>query len=267
MIKKQWKTGVSRYAPTIFAIFGFCFWYFPTPVLAEQVSSGIASSVSINGDGIKDGAIVSSLSGSYVLSSSAYDPTIYGVVAEKPAVSFEASASGSYPVISTGKVYVQVSVINGKISKGDSITSSPIRGVGQRGDGDGYILGTALEEYQENNPQVIGLILVAVNPKYNTAVTGSGRGVNLFKNIKSAASSPFLSPLTSLRYLLAVVVTAVAFGGSFWYFGRFGKTGIEALGRNPLASKTIALGIIFNLLLTIAIMFSGLFLAYLVLVL
>ncbi len=233
---------------------------------AQEISSGIAIAIPIMDAQVVDGSIISATDKGYVLSNEPYDPTIYGVVTEKPAVSFElATASANmYPVITSGKVFVRVA--GGQIKKGDFVTSSKTPGVGQKGDSSGYILGTALEDWQ-GDQQKTGLILVAVAPKYNTAVSSSGRGINLLTNVKSAASSPFLTPLTSLRYLLAVVVTAVSFFGSFWYFGRFGKTGIEALGRNPLAAKTITMGIIFNLLLTVVILLAGLFLAYLILVL
>ncbi len=236
-------------------------------VFAQEVSSGIAISIPISGQNIINGSIISATNNGYVLTKEAYDPAIFGVVSTRPAVSFEATSSAStYPVITNGKVYVRVSGINGEIKKGDFVTSSRTFGVGEKVTATGFILGTALESYTPANSKEIGMILVSVNPRYNTAVE-SGQGVNLLLDFKSAVSSPFLSPLTSLRYLLAVLVTAVAFAAGFWYFGRFGKAGIEALGRNPLAAKTITLGIVFNLLLTIVIMFAGLLLAYLILVL
>lgn len=233
----------------------------------EKVSSGIAISISVINNGVTDGDIISSTDKGYVRAKIAYDPSLYGVIVEKPAVSFESSQANMYPVITSGKVYVRVSSINGNIKIGDFITSSITAGVGQRGEGQAYMLGTALENYENSDTQATGIILVSLKPGYNTNVVSGGRGINLLSNVKSAASSPFLTPLTSLRYMLAVIVTAVSFFAGIWYFGRFGKTGIEALGRNPLAAKTIALGIAINLLLTVVIMGAGLFLAYLILVL
>ena len=240
-------------------------------VRAQSVSSGIAINLPVAGTGIESGTIISATKDGYVLTKEPYDPAIFGVVTLTPAVSFEASgAAGLYPVITNGKVYVRVSASGGAIKTGDFLTASKTPGVGQKAEGTGFILGTALEGWECSeklkDQSCLGLILVSVSPRYNTAVSG-GRGVNLFTNIRSAASSPFLSPLTSLRYLLAVTVTAVSFAMGFWYFGRFGKTGIEALGRNPLAARTISLGIAVNLLLTVVIVGGGLFLAYLVLVL
>jgi len=253
---------------TFIIVITFITIIFPSTIsAANELSSGISVSIPIEGKNIQDGDIVVSTNKGYLLATVAYDPTIYGLVTSNPAVSFEnKNSSGVFPVLSSGKAYVRISSINGSIQIGDYVTSSSIIGVGQRTTNQGFILGTALEPYQNNNTKTIGKILVSVNPRYTTAVV-SGKGVNLLSNIKFAASSPFLSPLTSMRYLFAVIITTVAFVFGFWYFGRFGKTGIEALGRNPLASKNISTGIIFNVLLTIVVMVSGLFLAYLVLVL
>ena len=236
--------------------------------MAQEISSGIALSLPVKGENIQSGDLVAATPKGYVLCDTPYDPTLYGVVSDNPAVSFEATTSaGLYSVISAGKVYVKVSTINGKIAKGDFLTCSKTPGVAQRAEDTGFVLGTALASYEESDTQKVGKILVAVNPRFNTVVSAQSRGINLLKNIKMAASSPFLTPLTSLRYLLAVLVTAVAFSLGFGHFGRIAKTGIEALGRNPLAARTITGGIIFNILMTILIMVFGLFLAYLVLVL
>lgn len=243
------------------------FW--PTLVVAQEwIGSGVAISIPVIGE-VSDGDIIVATEKGYTRATTAFDPNIYGVVVLHPAVAFEASGTGNFvPVITVGKAYVRVLVgPTGAITAGDFITSSPTPGVGIKANGQGFVLGTALAGYETGDPAAIGRVLVSVKPSYNTAVVASGRGVNLLTNVKSAAASPFLTPLTSLRYLLAVVVTAISFFGSFWYFGRFGKTGIEALGRNPLAAKTIVLGIIFNLLLTVVILAAGLFLAYLILVL
>ncbi|MBM3208775.1 hypothetical protein FJZ40_00575 [Candidatus Shapirobacteria bacterium] len=230
----------------------------------EKISSGVALSILVKGEKIADGGLVSSTPEGYVLSATAYDPSFYGVVAFKPAVAFESTASADlYPVITSGKVYLLADSGTGPIKEGDFITTSKTPGVGQKGEGGGFMIGTALENLAAGKT---AKLLVSLNPRYNTNVVG-GKGVNLLLSIKTAAASPFLTPLTSLRYLLAVIVSALSFGLGFFFYGRFAKTGIEALGRNPLAAKTISAGIVFNVLLTTVIIFSGLFLAYLILVL
>jgi hypothetical protein len=196
-----------------------------------------------------------------------YDPSVYGVVAIKPAVALENVVQGdTYLVLSSGMVYVRVSTLNGNIKKGDPLTTSEIPGVGQKATVNGFIFGTALEDYENSDTSAIGRVLVSFKPQYTILASG-GRGVNLIAILKTAATSPFLSPLTSLRYLLAVIVTAVSFSLGFLSFGKIAKSGVEALGRNPLAARTISAGIAFNVLLAVAITLGGLFLAYLILVL
>jgi hypothetical protein len=81
------------------------------------------------------------------------------------------------------------------------------------------------------------------------------------------SASPFLTPLTSLRYILAVMITVIAFFLGFRTYGRIAGSGLEALGRNPLAAKAISISIIFNIFLAGLIVIAGLALSYLVLVL
>ena len=255
--------------PVKLVLLTFIVWLFSTGTVfaQEKVSSGIANSIPVAGD-VHDGDIVSSSSKGYVLSASAYDPTAYGVVSKNPAVSFEKiNAPNTYPVITSGKVYVRVNTGNGPIKAGDQVTTSTTAGVGQKATVDGFIIGSALSSYENSDPKAVGTILLNLKPQYNIPIVGGSRGINLLKNVKMAAASPFLTPLTSLRYLLAVLVTTLCFALGFWNYGRSVKTGIESLGRNPLASKTIGSGIVFNVLLTTLIIGGGLFLAYLILVL
>lgn len=235
----------------------------PPIAWSADVSSGVAVLTFITDQNVQNGDIISSSPDGYILSKTPNDPGIYGVVAIKPAVSFEKNDPNYFPVISVGKVYVRVTNVAGPIKGGNFITSSTTPGVGQKGETSGFVLGTALEDFNGSEP---GLILVSANPRFSNSAGPGGR-MNLFANIKTAAASPFLSPLTSMRYLLAVIVTGVAFTLGFGYFGRIAKSGVEALGRNPLASKTISIGIVFNVLLTVAIMALGLFMSYLILTL
>lgn len=234
----------------------------------EQFSLGVATYIPLDDKQATDGAIVSTGANGYLLSKVAYDPAIFGVVTTKPAITLEENvASGTIAVLSLGKALVQVSTKAGKINKGDLITSSDQSGVGQKADVDGFILGTALESYTSSDSKAVGKIWVSIKPSFVSVSVVSGRKLNLLSNIRMAAASPFLSPLTSLRYLLAVIVAALSFAFGFYFYGRIASSGVESLGRNPLAARVISLGIIFNVLLTAVIILSGLFLSYLILTL
>jgi len=232
-----------------------------------QMSAGVAYSVNISDTGVKDGSIISSTSKGYQLSRVAYDPAIIGVVSDNPALDIQSvnRNSSTKEIISSGNAYVLVSTSNGSISKNDYITSSGTAGIGQKASIDGFVLGVAQEAYTSSNPTALGKILINVSPHYNANFIATQ--TNLVESIKTAIGSPFLSPLTTLRYLLAGLVALLAFILGFVYFGRVVKTGVEALGRNPLAKNAILLSIVFNLFTTIVIMAIGLGISYLILVL
>src|SRR5258708_4118943 len=176
---------------------------------SSDISSGIAYPVQINEKSTRDGDIITVTGSGYKLSNYAYDPSLYGVVASNPAVYLKDTSGKNTPVISFGKSLVRVSTTNGAIKKNDLITSSSILGVGQKADVNGFVLGIALEPYSNSNPKNIGKIMVSIDPHYNA--TFIGVRTNLIQNIKSVAGAPLLSPLTTLRYLLAALIVIISF--------------------------------------------------------
>ena len=253
----------------IFSVFFLTFFLLAESVSVfaqtDNVATGVALPVLINEKSVKDGDIITVTSDGYKLSSYAYDPSIYGVVTTNPAISLREKNSKASSVISLGNAPVRVSAVNGPIKKNNPITSSKILGVGQKADINGFILGIALEDYSNSNPNAVGKILVSIDPHYNAAFIGAK--MNLIENIKVVTGAPFLSPLTTLRYILAAIVTITSFVIGFIYFGRIARTGVEALGRNPLAARIIQLGIILNVALTAGIILIGVGIAYLILIL
>ena len=233
----------------------------PIKASAQTAGQGVAVSMSIVGETV-DGDIVCNYLGEIKRCNTAYDGRIYGVSVDEPALALEnLSLTDAKTVTTSGKAYVRVSDANGQVKKGDYVTSSDKEGVGQKATKSGYVVGTALEDADAGESK----ILVAIGAK-QAFVTLATRG-NLLETIKEALLSPTLTPLASLRYILAAFMAVASFVLGFWYFGRVAKTGIEALGRNPLAGRLIQLGVVFNLFLTALIMGSGLLIAYLILVL
>lgn len=244
----------------------------PKTVQAEDSSSGVAISVPISDKNAKDGSVIAITPNGYAASLITYDPSIYGVLTQNPATYIlnkedkaNPALKDTKPVITFGKAFVQVSTTNGPIKTNDFITSSNTAGVGQKANTNGYVLGTALENYTNSDPKKIGKILVIVNPHYNGSFVAIR--TNLLQTLKSAGGATGISPLASLRYFIAAVIAIIAFVLGFLYFGRVARTGVEAMGRNPLAGRMIQFGIIMNLLLTVAIIAVGLGIAYLVLTL
>lgn len=228
--------------------------------------SGIAIPTEILGQEVPSGSIICSSSEGYRLCDNQYDSSMFGVVTDNPSVAFEVEDDTDiYLVITSGNVRVRVSSVNGNIDNGDLITSSDQPGIGKLADKNSYVLGMALESYQSNDPNAEGSVLVSVNIHTTTGFTAGSE--NLLETIKIALQAPSLAPLASLRYLLAFLIAIISFVLGFIYFGRVSKAGIEAMGRNPLARKMIQISVLFNILITIAIVIGGLVIAYLILVL
>lgn len=230
----------------------------------ESNTSGIAYYITIGSEKVQEGDIVTLSNTGYVLSTQAYDPNIFGVVVDDPAVAFESRQEGDWPVVSQGKVYLRVSTKNGEIKKGDLLTTSEIPGVAQKADESGFIAATALEDYSAN-PTQIGKILVVLSIGHGSVSTDTpGSVLNVLKNI---TNTPFLAPVAVLRFIVAAIMVFASFLLAVNYFGRISSLGIEALGRNPLASKTIIFGIAMNIFLGLAIISVGIAIAYLIMVL
>lgn len=261
-------TTTYKVFPTLLALSAsFVVIAFFTPSLAraqDAISSGIATYISIKAT-VQGGDIIRLTKDGYDLTRSAYETSVFGVVAENPSVSFEdTSVKDTRPVISTGKVYVRVSTLNGPIKRGDLITASSIPGVGQKATSDGYVIGTALQDYSAKDSKTIGKVLVVLNISFNA---GSG-GVkqNLLSTFQNALTAPYLSPLNTLRYLFAALLVIASFFVAVTFFGKVSSLGIEAIGRNPLASRMILLSVVFHVILAALIIFVGVGVAYLVLV-
>lgn len=253
----------------ILGLFSFFLFLGVGSVFAQSLTdpaAGSAISVPVNEEIINPGdIIILAAGGQYFKANEPYDSRMFGVVTGEPALALEDTLlENGQLVISSGEVFVHVSASNGPIEKGDFITSSTIPGVGQKADVSGQVLGIALQEYKPEDPEQINDILVQVDIRPNVM---NDVKVNLIEAWRKGTQAPFLTPLTSLRYILATLVTGGAFVIGFASFGKTSGSGVEALGRNPLAANTIKRGIVFNMVLAGIMMLSGLVLAYLILVL
>lgn len=235
-------------------------------VQAQSISSfGIANPTSIKDKVVRDGDVISSTEGGYMLTKSSYDPRLFGVVTINPAIEFNTNEEGRrYPVVSDGNTFVNLSTINGSVKKGDAITSSPIPGVGMKATESGYILGYALEDFSSDDPREIKRVKVEIDKQF-FAPLNSGPKSKLLDIFRLSAIATYEKPLTVLRYLVAGIVVVLAFIIGFLSFGRMASIGIEALGRNPLAAKMIQFGIVLNVLITIMIIGAGLTIGFFIL--
>jgi len=210
------------------------------------------------------GDIVSYKEGKYSLTDVFQDPAIYGVIVENPSISFvDRNLEESKLVTSMGEVLLNLSLKNGSIKEGDYLTSSDIPGVGVKANEDGQVLGVAMEEFSSNNEEEMGQIYVLLDIK--TMFFGKGLSGNLLDIIRNSLTSPFMTPVQALRYLLAIAIIFASFVIGFSSFGKITGSSEEALGRNPLAGTAIRKVMFFNFVLTFVIMAMGLIAAYFIL--
>ncbi len=213
--------------------------------IPQDVEAGIGTPVHVEQSDVKDGDVISFIDGKYQLSSTAYDSSVFGVINLNAPITISASESGGTPLVTSGKTFVRVSTVQGEIKKGDYITTSIIPGIGAKADGYGTVIGIALENYTNSDPEKIGLIPVAVDVHALTPF-----------NIFTA------SPQQTLRYLLAFMIAAGSIIIGFTYFGKVARSGVEAVGRNPLAARLIEFSVFINLFLTLGIIAVGTIIAY-----
>src|SRR5581483_4842577 len=158
-----------------------------------------------------------------------------------------------------------VTTTNGDIKAGDDLTSSKIPGVAMRADKNGYVIGTALADYSNPDKGAVGTIRVALNIHPRINVT-TGRQ-NILEMLRSGLSGLGVDPVSALRYVLASGMVLVSFAIGFIYFGRIAKSGVEAIGRNPLAGVRIQASVFLNVSILLGVVVAGLVVAYLILAL
>ncbi len=234
-------------------------------VHAQVTASDIAISIPFDTP-VSEGQIICAEKTGFKPCSNPYDSGIYGVLTSTPAASLSNDVATQNPfVVFRGKALVAVTTANGPIKVGDFITSSKTPGVGQLGNHNGYMLGIAQEAYDSSDTKAVKIIPVSL--AIHSITTISDARENLLLTISQALSSPTLTPLASLRYVLAFLIALVAFTLGFVYFGRTSKAGVEAIGRNPLAGQLIEFTVVIHIVMTVVIVLIGLVIAYIILVL
>jgi F0F1-type ATP synthase membrane subunit c/vacuolar-type H+-ATPase subunit K len=233
-------------------------------IFGSEASLGVARAIEMKNKDVKDGSVVSTSNEGAILSSTPYDSQVLGVVARDSAIVISSTEiKDGIPIISSGQVYILISSKGGSIKKGDLLTTSTMPGVAVKAQQSGYVLGSALEDYDNSDPEKVEKIAADLNLHYfNSKPTFPGSLTDIFKiallTIKEGPSPWF-------KYLIAALVVLASFTFGFLTFGRTAAKGIEALGRNPAARFVIHLGIIFNVSIVIVIILTGLTVAFLIL--
>lgn len=240
----------------------FVFFLFVQPVYAQfeslrEPQVTIASSASIVSSGeVLDGSLVVSNENGFEISTKEYQPSIYGVVVFDPAVILnQTDDPESFPIVSSGTVRVRVSGVNGAIKKGDFLTSSKIEGVAMKATRSGFAVGTALEDYESLSSDEEGLILISLRTQNYIAPSNVNQNLRDIFDLSTVAA--YQQPIAVFRYVMAGLIVVLSVFLGIFYFGRIAISGVEALGRNPLAGKKIQVGIILSVVLALGVITAG----------
>lgn len=218
----------------------------PETASSQNVAGSIGVLVPVEDTDTEDGDVVSFINGKYRLSVEPFDSKIFGVVSLGSPITVGAKGAEKVSsVTSFGKAFIRVSSLNGDIKSGDSVTTSIIPGIGVKATGYGYIIGVALADFRSVSPEKIGKIPAMINVRVSSPFT-------VFET----------SPRLALRYILGFLIAAGAIIIGFTYFGKVARTGVEAVGRNPLAARLVEFSVFLNLFLTLGIIAAGAVIAY-----
>jgi len=197
--------------------------------------------------------------------------------------SAEATVSLSNPTQS--QVYVAtygeytglVNTQNGLIKAGDQLVISSVTGVAMKSDAKHQvIIGKALQGFSDNSNAeghiktsdgttvALGRIAINIGVARNPTYAGDvAPGVpHILVNIAHAITN---KPLTALRLYGSLIALSIAFvvAGCIMYAGV--RTGMNSIGRNPLAKKSILRNLITVTIMSIVVVFIGLIAVYLLL--
>lgn len=184
-------------------------------------------------------------------------------------------------VATAGRYPVLVSNQNGIIKKGDLVSISAIDGVGMTAKLDQtVVLGRAIDGFSGTSNVIstqsltrtdgkrvdvsVGRITLDIgvtgNPLQVKSETGSVTGI--VQGLATIVSNKPISPIRSYLSLILLILTATIVG-SILYSGV--RSSITAIGRNPLARKSIVRGLVQVFILSFGVLIIGLFGVYLLL--
>lgn len=232
----------------------FIFLLLPKIVFVQDFSF-IAKNLEVNDPESKVGDIIALTEKGLVRSNIPYDENIVGVVGREPILIFGKPTTTTLPIITSGETLVRVSNTNGEIKKGDFITSSEKPGIGQKATKNGFVIGTALDDFNQED----GLIKADVHICYQY-IQGQAPMTSIFSQLWKQLGKPENFPEV-LKYIFALFLGGGSFFAGFFAFVHSLRKGVEAIARNPLAKKTIRLAMVFNLLGIIVLTLAGLGLA------
>ena len=234
----------------------------PSDAFAQSDISGVYD---ISDPEAKDGDIVIYTPEEGIIRTSVpYEIHLFGVLQASPSATYRRIDYTGVPVIRNGLARTNVTTINGPIKSGDYITSSAIAGFGAKADTSGHVIGVATVDFGEADGAPFqyqgreirsGQIPVALNIQYAELTTPrdinrffSYFGANLLKNVQDPKQFGQV-----MKYIFAGLIILVAIIFSMIILLRSIPKSIEAIGRNPLARRSIVFSIALNVFIVVVL--------------
>lgn len=197
-----------------------------------------------------------------------------GVITSREANVVTATESDDNVIVSTGgQAEVLASDLNGSINKGDSLSASPIKGIVMRAEpNESVLVGYALEDFnnttltsqsvtdtQGNKQNVkIGSISVKLGSKKSTEDKPQSFLTLVGESITGKPVSQLqVAAALLLMFVLLTVEGSIIYGAT--------HSSIQAVGRNPLAKKSVYKHLVQILITAVLILVFGLVGIYLIL--
>jgi hypothetical protein len=206
---------------------------------------------------------------------------MHGVVIQNSDAPVTLAAEGDKAFVATlGRFSVLINTQNGPIRPGDYIAASALTGIGMKADAkQQFVLGKAIEAFDGEQgvlgrteikdsagnslPVAIGLIPVEIRIVRNPLLQAERTSIPLF--LRRATEALAGKPVSSARVYASFFIFLVSAGiaASLLYSGV--RSGITAIGRNPLSQKSVLRSLLQVIVTSLLVFISGLFAVYLLL--
>lgn len=202
---------------------------------------------------------------------------LLGVVGNRPLIAID-SGGQRVQVVVTGLAPVLVSDINGDVKTGDYITASPIKGVGMKATGAGLVVGTAQGNLRQASTTPhsvkdktgkaqtvkIGLIQAQINVRYFAARQDKLKPL-LPSFLLTLGSTIAGKDVSGLRVIVGLLVLLLGFLTVAVMMQAAIRSGIIAIGRNPMAHTDLRRSLIDVAVTALSILVLSILLIYIIL--
>lgn len=197
---------------------------------------------------------------------------IYGVVIEPSDTPITVGNEGQKVFVATiGQYNVLVSSENGVIKSGDYISMSATAGIAAKADtNQDYVVGRALESFDGKSKVLtttasgisVGRIALSVSPAKNPLLSNDIAIPKPLRRVGEAVAGKSVSAIRLYAALALLMITLIIAASLLWVGVR---SGMIAIGRNPLSRHSIVKGLAQVLAIDALIFIIGVFGVYLLL--